>query len=463
MVKTRPKLTKAQKEARAKKSLSLSRAITKAQSSQLETAKQIAKEHGRTFKWVLGRLLMGGRQLRQRRTTSAWTTHLAQSLRDINSGRPVGQKLKISSLSTEQMEGIKDEYKALDEEELQELREEGSKSKKEKETAARQTELSRQKDFNSTFSSLVGEVVAVQERTDCQVLLIAVRGDSVHQAQPVVYGSAKAKSWVLHALNSSISDAAIKFEAWSVGDFGNESLQFGKVKGRQEIAFCRDRIATGLDSILHELRKIPTNVKGKMQYKNYEEAIVLRFEVELRGWPIAGTIVDPGVLKRKELSAVAVALKNGNCRWEKLSAEEARVRLAEHEERIALQAAGVAQGSDKSTTTSSSTAPSTSPTSPAPSYTSPTAVAPSPLSTPADALDLVFTDAEFAAMEALANAFPDFPAVGDHGLEAPGATALLSASLPDAPLQWAAVQTPGASSSSLIQESSANSTTLTWV
>ena len=73
-----------------------------------------------------------------------------------------------------------------------------------------------------------------------------------------------------------------------------------------------------------------------MNYDNYEAKIVERYGVELRGWPLAGSICNPGAIgPLQDLSQLQLALSQKICRWEILTEEEVQERRVLNAERVA--------------------------------------------------------------------------------------------------------------------------------
>ena len=91
-----------------------------------------------------------------------------------------------------------------------------------------------------------------------------------------------------------------------------------------------------LTSSLPFVVEITGNINAKMQYVNYEEAIVQRYGIDLQGWTY-DKFVNPSDLSsalpplRKLLDAINV----GNCKFVKLTAEELRKRLESYKKKIA--------------------------------------------------------------------------------------------------------------------------------
>ena len=91
----------------------------------------------------------------------------------------------------------------------------------------------------------------------------------------------------------------------------------------------------GLDEILLEAKKIPTGTV-RMNYTNYELKIVERYGVHLANWNTNdGKVINPGDLRRDQLTEVLRDLRDGDCHWTSLSKEELLARIARNRERQA--------------------------------------------------------------------------------------------------------------------------------
>ncbi|KAI0037402.1 hypothetical protein FA95DRAFT_1614247, partial [Auriscalpium vulgare] len=296
----------------------------------------------RSLPWVSSRLLIGGKLLRSRRSVNAWTVFLTNSLAKINSKRKQGDRIKMSSIPADTMNEIKAEYNELDEKDLEKLREEGEAARKAKATVSRTSEIGRQKDFDATFNAIIQEAIAVHERTRCEILILAVRGDTMHTAEPMLYATPRAKSWISWKFKLSLSDMGLHLEAFVVGNLAEGEFTIVGNKINDHVAWVRERLGSSLLSFLQEARLIRPNEKLKMAYKNYNDAIVKRFGVELYGWPLEGELQDAAKLTRPHLNKVIQAIKDGSCHWRRLTAEELRVRRAAPIEPATVAASAVA-------------------------------------------------------------------------------------------------------------------------
>jgi hypothetical protein len=76
--------------------------------------------------------------------------------------------------------------------------------------------------------------------------------------------------------------------------------------------------------------------KVKMNYTNYERAIVERHGVELTKWPLPGGVKNPSkVGGRAQVQALLNALKSESCKWVSFSDEELVKRMNDNRARHA--------------------------------------------------------------------------------------------------------------------------------
>ncbi|KAG6876904.1 hypothetical protein C0992_011402 [Termitomyces sp. T32_za158] len=77
---------------------------------------------------------------------------------------------------------------------------------------------------------------------------------------------------------------------------------------------------------------IPVNKTIKMNYLNYDTAIVKKYHVHLVGWPARLTFGSPSNISTlDDVRLLHSALKNGQCKWMFLAVEERK----EHDQKLA--------------------------------------------------------------------------------------------------------------------------------
>jgi hypothetical protein len=72
-----------------------------------------------------------------------------------------------------------------------------------------------------------------------------------------------------------------------------------------------------------------------MNYDNYERQIVERLGVELIGWPLHGSVRQPGKLSYEDAVILRNALTLKDCKWVKLTHEQVLARKGNNSERAA--------------------------------------------------------------------------------------------------------------------------------
>lgn len=76
--------------------------------------------------------------------------------------------------------------------------------------------------------------------------------------------------------------------------------------------------------------------RPRMNYENYERAIVEAYSIELKNFP-GGHIKQPGALPRQQLQALVAALQDNNpytaCHWAPLSETALRARIDRNHQR----------------------------------------------------------------------------------------------------------------------------------
>ncbi|KAJ7700311.1 hypothetical protein B0H17DRAFT_925532, partial [Mycena rosella] len=116
-------------------------------------------------------------------------------------------------------------------------------------------------------------------------------------------------------------DIAAQFELWAVarekGLTGVDTLR----SMRKEVT---KYISTGL-------RDTTKKKKISMNYLQYRKAIVLKYGVVLKGYPLEGDLVNPNNINDIEsIAKVRDALKSGECFWYRMSPREREIEKEEY-------------------------------------------------------------------------------------------------------------------------------------
>jgi hypothetical protein len=74
----------------------------------------------------------------------------------------------------------------------------------------------------------------------------------------------------------------------------------------------------------------------KMNYRNYERAIVEHCGVALINWPLSGVVQNPSKIGgRNQVQTLLDALQSNQCKWVSLSEEELSQRMTDNRARQA--------------------------------------------------------------------------------------------------------------------------------
>jgi hypothetical protein len=92
------------------------------------------------------------------------------------------------------------------------------------------------------------------------------------------------------------------------------------------MTFLEAKLTATLEDILEAKNNPYTNTR--MNYPHYEDKIVKPLGVVLDGWPIEGSVCNPGLLSRNDGAILENALCNNRCKWVILSPDELAARKA---------------------------------------------------------------------------------------------------------------------------------------
>ncbi|KAI0056619.1 hypothetical protein BV25DRAFT_1832039 [Artomyces pyxidatus] len=282
-------------------------------------------------------LYIGGKKGTTRRAANAWSTFQGRRIRELNQGRAEGDRFKIGTVPEEEMEIMREEYRALTADEVAELKDECQQAREEKDTAVKLSSKAIEKDFNVTLKSINVQLEALMNRTGCEIILIGVRGNVANHQQPHVFVSDKAKSWLKHAYDTEPDKAGLQLEGFAIsGGPAKATTVSAKQAHHLDVAECRTTIQAGLDAILFHKHKKPLGCVS-MNYTNYERKIVEQYGVELQGWPVpkGPQHQNPGDLNRVSVLALRDALRAGQCKWVSLSSTDLAARKASNATRQA--------------------------------------------------------------------------------------------------------------------------------
>ncbi|KAF8591222.1 hypothetical protein K439DRAFT_1611525 [Ramaria rubella] len=251
------KLSQEDKNLHREKLVNLTNDLAVTKTLLVENARVMAKKHHRSVS-----------RLQKKCAPNAWNVFVSRELRAYNDEQPKGSRLTSSVYLGSHYPALVQKYSNLNAEEKQDLQK--------CQVQQHATPKALQHDVDATFDHM-----------------------------EIEWGKALKNVW------------ESKFEAWAVS--GPEPANEGSKAKRlvsKEIAECQSIIQEGLYSILqlHKKKKVGMN------YSNYELKIVEELYVELQGW-LFEKIQNPGELRARSRvqKLLAAVLKDGTCKWVKLS------------------------------------------------------------------------------------------------------------------------------------------------
>ncbi|KAI0308817.1 hypothetical protein OF83DRAFT_1190121 [Amylostereum chailletii] len=330
-------LTHEQQIHRHARATSYGSAMAELSSMFAEGAKAIAKDHGRSVGAVMGMAHQGTRRVMKERTTTPWMVFITDVLRKKNENLRVGEKLTIPKLLAKDGRGLTAAYNALTKEAKDVLVAEAIARRRKRVVGMRSNPKAIQRDFVSTFNAIERDIGAATLRDQCEAICIAVKSNPFHHQAPALIMLERVKGWLRLVYNTTPSQMAMLFEAYICSSVDNGSGSRGKKSINEDVKFCRLIIQDSFNDILHKHGKVLPSQSVPMNYSNYEGRITEVYHVELQGWPVSGGVINPGDLKRDQLTKLVKALEDETCLWVALNAIQIKERI---EKNKAWQASG---------------------------------------------------------------------------------------------------------------------------
>lgn len=328
----RPKLSNGQKEERRARQMKLASDIAGAQRAYAQEARDIAQNHGRSLKWTRVQLLKS-QNLRDRRRVNSWNAFIRAKLRDANSGRDRGDRVKLTQFVARNKDDLLVAYKNLTPAQQEAYNAEVQVARDTKVMVVRSNPKAVSHTVSAAFANMDREWTALCAQTGLEGFYIAVRGTVEDLSEPKVFFTQKAENFVQTVLDIEPRRLALRLESWAVSGLDMPTATKHQRPLNKLISECRALIQEELDYLLTK-KKVSANVK--MNYTNYECQIVERYGVMLTGWPFSGTVRNPSKIGgRAEVEKLLDALNSEACKWVRLTDEELRVRVIHNTERQA--------------------------------------------------------------------------------------------------------------------------------
>ncbi|KAJ7757676.1 hypothetical protein B0H14DRAFT_3598809 [Mycena olivaceomarginata] len=220
----------------------------------------------------------------------------------------------------------KDEYDALTEEEKTALLDRFAETKDKVPKARRDTPRARIRDVSNTVRNIQMLMHGLSYRVGIEGLFCIVRNNpDFHMIPQWYFTSPELERYMPLAVRRKWDTAEVgcRLEAFAIA--GCDTMNLLR-SNKQKVDFLKSEIRDGVHSGLVTITGRPTI---RMDYIYYKESIVLKYGIELIGWPLEH-FVNPSDLSSSLpiLTQVRDALKNGTCKWVKLSPADRKARKA---------------------------------------------------------------------------------------------------------------------------------------
>ncbi|KAJ7131815.1 hypothetical protein C8R43DRAFT_1133488 [Mycena crocata] len=288
-----------------------------------ERVHELAVKHNIKAHEVRRRMLASS-TFKTARKPSLYNAKISRIMANLNDGLEMGQRYKIPDVKrmvAEEPSMLDDFTQEEEEEMLQDLEEKRAV----KHHGARATNKAAKDDARQTMERLAKEIMALAERCGMMGFAFFTRGHIHDRTVPVSIESWGAMRFVREMLKKEPSDVQAMFELWAVnqlrGDTGSLTLQ----ELQKE---CTQIITSGYLAIINA-------TKGAMNYENYIKAVVEKKGYGIVNWPKETPFKRMSLQSSiGPLRALHKVLKDGTCRWKKLTPDEKARILAQFEDMV---------------------------------------------------------------------------------------------------------------------------------
>ncbi|KAG0703206.1 hypothetical protein DFH29DRAFT_981989 [Suillus ampliporus] len=261
------------------------------------------KIHRVSVKWTRNQLFLRSRMLQKTRGVNSWNAFVKARLNDENEGLGRGDCTKLMAFIAENKAMLLPDYCKLTFAEKQAYNACVLKDREAKNCTAHSNPNAVKHDVNAAFTfmdhtttdttEIYHQWTALHACTGLEGFYVAVRGRIEDLAELKIFFTEKSQKFVRDILGIEPQHLRLKLEAFVISKLGMLSLSSSYEHVTLDcqwplnklISECCELIQDNLEFILME-----KNVSGKvkMNYTNYERAIVERHGVELTKWPLPG-------------------------------------------------------------------------------------------------------------------------------------------------------------------------------
>ncbi|KAG2336049.1 hypothetical protein BDR05DRAFT_1006216 [Suillus weaverae] len=288
-------------------------------------AADIVRKHGQSVKWTRSQLFLRSAMLQRNRHVNSWNAFVKARLEAENEGLGQGDRTKLTAFIAQNKAMLLRDYRKLTFAEKQAYNAHVLEDRQAKNCTACANPKAVRHDVNAAFTLMDCEWMALHARTGLEGFYVAVHGGIEDLAEPKIFFMEKSQKFVQDVLGVEPQHLGLKLEAFVVSKLDERTALNCQQPLNKLISECRELIQDNLEFILME-----KNVSGKikMNYMNYERAIVECHSVELTKWPLPGCMKNPlKVGGRAQVQALLDALSSDSCKWVSLLEEELVSRM----------------------------------------------------------------------------------------------------------------------------------------
>ncbi|KAG8958250.1 hypothetical protein FRC03_009304 [Tulasnella sp. 419] len=318
-------------EKRRQRNAKLSQAINGLADTIEDNIASIAEEHHRTQDFI--RLAVGtsGPEVRRNRAAQAHNAWVKFRMEEVNAGVPLGDKLNIASFK----EQYGHEYGKLTAEEKEAYIDRLLEWRKTQHPTTLKYHKEAEADIQASMKELFGLAERLEQRTGYCVTIFGHKSSEESNAQPVCRVSQQVASFTNVVLKLDPPAMLFKMEAWAI-DGGHGVVRAARVNHEAK----KHEVVEWLRNSFHSAAEISS---GRLNYTRYVEKIVLRYGIDIVGWPLK-SFKDPSRMKIHELQAVYDGLTASppTIYFEKLTETELEDRRRENRENASVPKASPA-------------------------------------------------------------------------------------------------------------------------
>ncbi|KAG2339087.1 hypothetical protein BDR05DRAFT_892302 [Suillus weaverae] len=295
----------------------------------LNTIKCLAKKY-HTYvvspEWMSGQMYLGGKLQKKHRNVCVFNAVVSDKIWELRENEYIGCDT-LAQVTKEVSES--GEWKMLSTEEKEELLEH-MQDVKDLKAAKKVTGKEAAVDIENTMSAVQSELLGLEKHTGCNLMWILTCRKVRDIFPPCSHASKPLQTAFLHLRNTTVESIGMQVDAYMASGAAGVIKVTRGCKSVDLKAEIREMIHVGMREFQCERGILEDNVPA-MAYTTYE-GFVVKWGVELVGWT-EGQVTNPGIITSSiTLACHHAALKNHDCDWHVLSADEWEVKKDAHQQ-----------------------------------------------------------------------------------------------------------------------------------